>query len=74
MDTRTLDLSGLKCPLPALLTRRVLKAAAPGVAIEVLADDPLAYIDIPHMARAEGFELVELERLGNRVRLVLRAG
>jgi tRNA 2-thiouridine synthesizing protein A len=52
-----LDLRGLKCPLPALMARRALKRAGPGAAIEVIADDPLAHIDVPHMCRQEGFEV-----------------
>lgn len=49
-----LDLSGLKCPLPALATRRALKALGPGEILVVIATDPLAGIDIPHAAREAG--------------------
>lgn len=67
-----LDLKGLKCPLPALFSKRALLRAAPGTTITVLADDPLAYIDIPHMCDAEKFEVLSSERDGDSVRLVLR--
>jgi len=70
--TEPLDLKGLKCPLPALLSRRALLRAAPGEAIEVLADDPLAGIDIPHMCAQEGFEVLGSLRAGAVVRLTLR--
>ena len=49
-----LDLRGLKCPLPALMTRKALARAAPGTAFTVLADDPMAVVDIPHMCHGEG--------------------
>lgn len=49
-----LDLRGLKCPLPALRTRKALAAAAPGTLLLVLCTDPLAGIDIPHLARETG--------------------
>jgi tRNA 2-thiouridine synthesizing protein A len=54
MDEETLDLRGLKCPLPALMTRRMLARLAPGTAITVLTSDPLAVLDIPHMCSEEG--------------------
>ena len=46
-----LDLRGLKCPLPALRTRKALGALAPGDVLVVQCTDPLAGIDIPHVAR-----------------------
>ncbi|MAY61543.1 MAG: response regulator SirA [Rhizobiales bacterium] len=54
----TLDLRGLKCPLPVMRTRRHLRELAPGTVIEVETTDPLAVIDIPHFCRSEGHELV----------------
>jgi tRNA 2-thiouridine synthesizing protein A len=50
----TLDLRGLKCPLPAMLTRKALARLSAGAALIVLADDPLAAMDIPHMCHGEG--------------------
>lgn len=67
-----LDFRGLKCPLPALLARRALKRAPAGEAIEVLADDPLAPVDVPHMCREEGIEIVEIDRQDLCTRFVLR--
>ena len=53
-DDDALDLRKLKCPLPALLAKKALAKAAPGAMIVVLADDPLAVVDIPHMCHGEG--------------------
>ena len=50
----TLDLRGLKCPLPAMLTRKALARLSAGAVVIVLADDPLAAVDIPHMCHGEG--------------------
>jgi tRNA 2-thiouridine synthesizing protein A len=50
----TLDLRGLKCPLPAMLTRKALARLSAGATLLVLADDPLAAVDIPHMCHGEG--------------------
>ncbi|MDE2183544.1 MAG: sulfurtransferase TusA family protein [Alphaproteobacteria bacterium] len=68
----TLDLVGLKCPLPALLAKRALLRAPQGSLIEVVCDDPLAGIDVPHMCRSENFEVVCESREGAVIRLTLR--
>jgi tRNA 2-thiouridine synthesizing protein A len=49
-----LDLEGLKCPLPALRTRKALRKLTPGSLLRASCTDPLAVIDIPHMVRQEG--------------------
>ncbi len=67
-----LDLRGLKCPLPALLAKRALRAAPRGAVIEIVTDDPLAAVDVPHMCHHEDFELVRLERDGDLARMLLR--
>jgi tRNA 2-thiouridine synthesizing protein A len=50
----TLDLRGLKCPLPAMMTRKALARLPARARLTVLADDPLAAVDIPHMCHGEG--------------------
>jgi len=67
-----LDLRGLKCPLPALMTRRALARAPLGLEIEVTADDPMAAVDIPHMCHEEGHTIVSQSREGSSIRLVIR--
>lgn len=49
-----LDLRGLKCPLPAMLAKKALAPMRSGAMVRVLADDPLAVVDIPHMCHGEG--------------------
>ena len=67
-----LDLRGLKCPLPALFAKRALLRLPRGSAIEIVTDDPLAAVDVPHMCRHENFEIVSLARDGDLARMVLR--
>ena len=67
-----LDLRGLKCPLPALMTRRVLARSPIGFEIEVTADDPMAAVDIPHMCHQEGHTIVSQNRDGLLIRFVIR--
>ena len=67
MTTTKLDLTGLKCPLPALKTRKALKAIKPGERLEVHCTDPLAVIDIPNLLNETGDSLEATERDGNRM-------
>jgi len=71
-EYQMLDLKGLKCPLPALLARRHLMRAVAGATVLVLTDDPMAPIDVPHMCRNEGFEVLAVEREGDVAQLTLR--
>lgn len=59
-----LDLRGLKCPLPALHTRRALERAAPGTRLVVECTDPMAVIDIPHLVRQRGDAMEAQETAG----------
>jgi tRNA 2-thiouridine synthesizing protein A len=67
-----LDLKGLKCPLPALFAKRALVRAGTGAIVEVITDDPMAPIDVPHMCRQEGFEVIETVTDNGVTRMRLR--
>lgn len=66
MTTTILDLTGLKCPLPALKTRKALGKLQPGDRLEVRCTDPLALIDIPHLVNEMSHRLDSTERDGER--------
>ena len=57
-----IDLRGLKCPLPALRTRKTLSAMASGDVLIVECTDPLSAIDIPNLLRQTGDALEETRR------------
>ena len=57
------DARGHRCPVPTLRLRRALEGAAAGQVVRLLADDPLARIDVPHFAAQAGCEVVEVEAL-----------
>jgi tRNA 2-thiouridine synthesizing protein A len=67
MTTTKLDLTGLKCPLPALKTRKALKAVTPGDFLEVHCTDPLSVIDIPNLIRETGDKVEITERNETRI-------
>ena len=66
MAQSTLDLTGLKCPLPALKTRKALTALMPGDLLEVHCTDPLSVIDIPHLIQETGDRVEITQRAENR--------
>ena len=70
----TLDLRGLKCPLPALRTRRALGHLAPGQVLVVSCTDPLAGLDIPNLLRETGDALLSGARDGRETRFTIRKG
>ena len=72
MDNEAIDLRGLKCPLPALFARRAVERAPAGATIEIVADDPMARIDVPRMCGQEGYEVVTVAQEGGTVRIRLR--
>ena len=55
----TLDLTGLKCPLPVLKARRQIGQMAAGAVLEVKADDPAAPLDFDHFCHTGGHQLLE---------------
>ena len=52
------DARGHHCPVPTLRLRRALEDAQAGIAVRLLADDPMARIDVPHFVREAGMELL----------------
>ncbi|MDB5876316.1 MAG: sulfurtransferase TusA family protein [Ramlibacter sp.] len=67
MTATTLDLTGLKCPLPALKTRKALKSLKPGDVLEVVCTDPLSVIDIPNLIQETGDSVEIAERGESRI-------
>ena len=58
-DEVLVDARGHRCPVPTLKLRRALEAAPAGARVRLLADDPLARIDVPHFAAQVGAEVLE---------------
>jgi tRNA 2-thiouridine synthesizing protein A len=57
----TVDARGHRCPTPTLRLRRALEAAEPGALVRLLADDPMARIDVPHFVQTTGHGLAATE-------------
>jgi tRNA 2-thiouridine synthesizing protein A len=59
MAEKTLNLRGLKCPLPALRARKALAGMAVDDMLVLECTDPLTAIDIPNLLRQTGDHLEE---------------
>ena len=55
----TIDLTGLKCPLPVLKARRQIGQMPAGGILVVIADDPAAPLDFDHFCQTGGHNLLE---------------
>lgn len=74
MTTETLvviDARGHHCPVPTLKLRKAVEQAAPGRTLQLLADDPMARIDVPHFAAQNGLTLVEQSEDGPTLSFVV---
>lgn len=60
----TIDARGHRCPVPTLRLRRALEGMEPGGRVRLLADDPMARVDVPHFANETGHLLMEMVEEG----------
>ncbi len=69
---QTLDLTGLKCPLPILRTKKALATLDSGAIITVLATDAGAPADFAAFCQHTGHELLESSEENGVFTLVLK--
>ncbi|PYE86069.1 sulfurtransferase TusA family protein [Pseudoroseicyclus aestuarii] len=66
-----IDTRGMRCPLPVLRAQKRLRAMPPGAVLRVLADDPVALIDMPHFCAEAGHDyLGASDEGGSQVHLI----
>ena len=71
---RTLDCTGLYCPIPLFQTRAEIDKLEVGEVLEVLSDDPAAEEDLKRFARRIGHEIIRLERKDDGLRFLIKKG
>lgn len=54
-----IDARGHRCPVPTLRLRKALEPAGSGDRILLLADDPMARVDVPHFVAEHAHLLVD---------------
>jgi TusA-related sulfurtransferase len=62
--TRTLDASGLACPMPVVRTRQAIDELASGEVLEVISTDRGSLRDLPAWAESTGNRLIEQREEG----------
>ena len=67
-ESVTIDVRGLKCPLPVLKTDRRMRDFAAGTRFVVLTTDPMAAIDLPHFCSENGHRLLATQSDGELIR------
>ena len=60
MPETVIDARGHRCPVPTLRLRWALEGLGSGEVVRLLADDPMARIDVPHFAGEAGHEVLEV--------------
>jgi tRNA 2-thiouridine synthesizing protein A len=66
------DARGHRCPTPTLKLQRALREAGAAAEIRLLADDPMARIDVPHFVQQAGHVLVSTTPEGDGFAFVVR--
>jgi tRNA 2-thiouridine synthesizing protein A len=64
MAEHVMDLRGLRCPLPVLKAKKLMRTLAAGDRLVLECTDPMTVIDIPHFARQDGHVLELQEQRG----------
>lgn len=52
--TLLVDCRGHRCPVPTLRLQKALSQLGSGQVVRLLADDPMARIDVPHFVGSQG--------------------
>ena len=71
-EADVVNMRGLKCPLPALKTRKLLSKMAAGELLTIECTDPLAAIDIPNLLRETGDRMEHAAKSGRVLTFSIR--
>ena len=72
--TRTLDASGLACPMPIVRTRQAMDELATGDVLQVISTDRGSLTDIPSWADTLGHTLLDARQEGERFVYLIKKG
>ena len=69
-----LDLAGLKCPLPSLMTAKALRKLPAGSRLAVRVTDALAPLDLRHLCQRDGHSVLAERKGESEARLLIESG
>lgn len=67
-----IDARGHRCPTPTLLLQKALRTLPAGAEVRLLADDPMARIDVPHFAHQNGHAVISARTEGPVLEFIVR--
>lgn len=65
------DARGHRCPTPSLKLQKAMREAAPGAQLTLLATDPMARIDVPHLMAGLGGHIVSIDEADGVLTIVV---
>jgi tRNA 2-thiouridine synthesizing protein A len=71
---RTLDASGLNCPLPVLKARKILIGMEAGEQLQVVTTDAMSVVDMPVFCAQAGHRIVREEKRDTDFVFVIERG
>jgi len=72
MSELLVDARGHHCPVPSLRLRRALENASGGDQVRLLAPDPMARLDVPHLASSVGADLLAIADANGVLRFLVQ--
>ncbi len=70
-DGIIVDARGHRCPVPSLRLRKAMADQRPGARLTLLASDPMARIDVPHLMAELGGRVVDVEDADGHLRITV---
>ncbi len=68
------DALGTWCPVPVAMAGEAIARMSPGEVLEVLADDPLVFLDLPAWCHDRGHEVLSMEQRRDIITTHIRVG
>lgn len=65
------DARGHRCPTPSLKLQKAMRDAGPGKRLTLLATDPMARIDVPHLIAGLGGETLSIDETDGVLTIVV---
>lgn len=65
------DARGHRCPTPSLKLQKAMREAAPGARLTLLATDPMARIDVPHLMAGLGGAVISISEADGVLTIVV---
>ena len=67
-----IDARGHRCPVPTLKLRKALESMDAGMMVRLIADDPMAKVDVPHFSSQGGHQVMEQVEADGAVSFLIR--